>query len=82
MYAFTVASAQLAGGPLKYELHQELMVQPPWDEPLTARNGKPAFILHYTYGQDCDEATGAPLTDRVCSVLCLSEQDMHRHGEL
>ena len=65
MYAFSVASSQLAAGPVKYALQRELMIQPPWDEQLTAANGKDAYILHYTYGQDCDEKTGTPLTDKV-----------------
>ena len=65
MYAFSVASSQLVGGPVKYALQRELMIQPPWDEQLTAANGQDAYILHYTYGQDCDEKTGTPLTDKV-----------------
>lgn len=69
MYAFSVASSQLAAGPVKYSLVRELMIQPPWDEQLTAANGKDAYILHYTYGQDCDESTGTPLTDKVRSVV-------------
>ena len=60
-----MASSQLAAGPVKYALQRELMIQPPWDEQLTAANGKDAYILHYTYGQDCDEKTGTPLTDKV-----------------
>lgn len=40
MYAFSVASSQLAAGPVKYALKRELMIQPPWDEQLTAANGK------------------------------------------
>jgi hypothetical protein len=67
MYAFSVASSQLAAGPVKYTLQRELMIQPPWDEQLTAANGREAYILHYTYGQDCDEKTGTPLTDKVGS---------------
>jgi hypothetical protein len=71
MYAFSVASSQLAAGPVKYALQRELMIQPPWDEQLTAANGKEAYILHYTYGQDCDEKTGTPLTDKVRDAVSL-----------
>ena len=66
-----MASSQLAAGPVKYALQRELMIQPPWDEQLTAANGKDAYILHYTYGQDCDEKTGTPLTDKVQDAIGL-----------
>lgn len=51
-------------GPLKYELHPELMAQPPWDLSLTL-DGILINIIHYTYGQDCRETDGQPLTDKV-----------------
>jgi len=35
MYAFSIASAQSEGGPIQYELHRELMAQPPFDPWLT-----------------------------------------------
>ena len=54
MYAYTVASSQKQGGPLPYDLHPELMLQPPWDWSLQIR-GQDAYILHYTYGNDYDE---------------------------
>ncbi len=31
MYAWSVASAQLKGGPLDYQLKEALMLQPPFD---------------------------------------------------
>lgn len=46
-------------------LKKELMLQPPWDEQLTVASGQEGYVLHYTYGQDCDEATAAPLTDKA-----------------
>lgn len=30
------------------------MAQPPWDSAMTLFNGKPYYILHYTYGNDFD----------------------------
>ena len=36
MYAFSIASAQASGGPIRYGLHKELMLQPPWDMSLRA----------------------------------------------
>jgi hypothetical protein len=35
MYAFSIASAQTEGGPIQYEIHRELMAQPPFDPYLT-----------------------------------------------
>lgn len=55
MYAYTVASSQKPGGALPYDLHPELMLQPPWDAELEIR-GELAYILHYTYGNDYDES--------------------------
>ena len=37
MYAFSIASAIKPGEPIQYELHPELMIQPPWDQTLTVR---------------------------------------------
>ena len=52
MYAWCIASAQM-DPPVEYELHPEFMLQPPWDAQLTsAENHKPAYIIHYTYGND------------------------------
>lgn len=31
MYAFSIASSQREAGPIEYELHPELMAQPPFD---------------------------------------------------
>jgi len=50
---------------VEYMLKKELMLQPPWDEQLTVASGQEGYVLHYTYGQDCDEATAAPLTDKA-----------------
>ncbi|KAK9797809.1 hypothetical protein WJX73_009693 [Symbiochloris irregularis] len=54
MYAYAVASTQKPGGNLPYELHPEMMLQPPWDNRLSI-NGKDAYILHFTYGNDYSE---------------------------
>lgn len=35
MYAWSMASAQAVGGPVKYELHKEFMLQPPFDTDLS-----------------------------------------------
>lgn len=35
MYAFSIASAQSEEGPIQYEIHRELMAQPPFDPFLT-----------------------------------------------
>ena len=51
MYAYGVASTQKPGGNLPYELHPEMMLQPPWDNRLQIQ-GTDAYILHYTYGND------------------------------
>lgn len=67
MYAWSVASSQLEEGPLKYELHKEMMAQPPWDGSMTKPDGTPINIIHYTYGQDCRESDGKPLTGQVGS---------------
>ncbi|EIE20908.1 hypothetical protein COCSUDRAFT_18099, partial [Coccomyxa subellipsoidea C-169] len=56
MFAFSIAASQAPGGPLEFELHGEFIVQPPFDASLTSRDGKPVFIIHYTYGNDYDEA--------------------------
>ena len=37
MYAFSIASAVKPGAPVAYELHPEMMVQPPFDQTLQAR---------------------------------------------
>ena len=55
MYAYTVASSQKPGGNLPYDLHPEMMLQPPWDSSLNLR-GELAYILHFTYGNDYDQA--------------------------
>jgi hypothetical protein len=51
MYAFSIASAQTEGGPIQYEIHRELMAQPPFDPWLTIEN-KDVYIVHLTYGMD------------------------------
>lgn len=54
MYAFATASAAREGGPIPYDIHHELAVQPPFDTHLTVI-GKPVYIIHYTYGCDYDK---------------------------
>ena len=51
MWAYSIASAQ-AG--VEYNLHPEMMLQPPWDKSFSIK-GKDAYIIHYTYGDDFDE---------------------------
>lgn len=34
-YAYSIASATADGGPIRYDLHKELMIQPPWDDRLS-----------------------------------------------
>ncbi len=49
MYAFSIASAQMEGGPIQYEIHRELMAQPPFDPWLTievCRSSPPLLALH------------------------------------
>jgi hypothetical protein len=53
-YAWSIASAIAPGGPLKYVMRPEFMLQPPWDSELVASNGKKAAIIHYTYANDFD----------------------------
>ena len=48
MWAYSIASAQVG---VTYELHPEMMLQPPWDDSFQVK-GKEAYIIHYTYGQD------------------------------
>ena len=50
MWAYSVAVAQ-AG--VKHAMVDELMIHPPWDASTRAKsNGRQAFVIHYTYGQD------------------------------
>lgn len=55
MYAWSIASTQTALGAVEYSIHKELMLQPPWDKSLQI-NGQDAYIIHYTYGNDYNEA--------------------------
>ena len=41
MMAYSISSAQAEGGPLKYELHPELIVQPPWNPNLAVQVREP-----------------------------------------
>ena len=50
-YAYSIASATAEGGPIRYDLHVEWQLQPPWDDKLTAQNGKPAYQIHFTCEQ-------------------------------
>ncbi|PNH11871.1 hypothetical protein TSOC_001280, partial [Tetrabaena socialis] len=50
MYGFTIA-CWLSG--IKHvDLFLHMMAQPPWDQDMKMANGKPFYILHYTYGMD------------------------------
>ena len=51
MWAYSIASAQ-AG--VEYNLYPEMMLQPPWDSSFQLQ-GKDAYMIHYTYGDDFDE---------------------------
>lgn len=64
MYAWSIASTQVE--PIvEYELHPELMIQPPWDADLkSSENGKPIYIIHYTYGNDFD-LDGRMIPDKI-----------------
>jgi hypothetical protein len=54
MFAWSIASTQVE--PLvEYKIVPEMMLQPPWDAQLTAENGKDAYIIHFTYGNDFNE---------------------------
>mmetsp|Transcript_14428 Transcript_14428/g.39084 ORF Transcript_14428/g.39084 Transcript_14428/m.39084 type:complete len:552 (+) Transcript_14428:90-1745(+) len=50
MYGFAIG-AWLAGIK-RFDLHLQMMAQPPWDSKLEFAPGKPFFINHYTYGMD------------------------------
>ena len=39
---------------VRYDLHPEMMLQPPWDTGMEIK-GKEAYIIHYTYGDDYDQ---------------------------
>ncbi|KAK9816450.1 hypothetical protein WJX72_000477 [[Myrmecia] bisecta] len=58
MYAFSLASSQVAAGPIEFALHFDLMLQPPFEDKfnMPAAGGRPGCIIHYTYSQDFDEA--------------------------
>ena len=51
MWAYSIASAQVG---VRYDLHPEMMLQPPWDTGMEIK-GKEAYIIHYTYGDDYDQ---------------------------
>ncbi|KAG2501810.1 hypothetical protein HYH03_000310 [Edaphochlamys debaryana] len=50
MYGFTIAA--WLNGIKHVDLFLHMMAQPPWDQEMTMANGKPFYILHYTYGMD------------------------------
>jgi len=65
MYAYSLASALAEEEPVRYDMHMEFMLQPPFDGQMKVRAcwppaiirscpTKPAYIIHYTYGQDID----------------------------
>lgn len=55
MYAYSIASATTLDKPIRYALHVEMQLQPPWDKTLMSENGRPAYMIHFTYGNDFDE---------------------------
>lgn len=52
MWAYSIASAQVG---VEYNLFPEMMLQPPWDATFKLQ-GKDAYMIHYTYGDDFDES--------------------------
>ena len=52
MWAYSIASAQVG---VEYDLIPEFMLQPPWDQSFKNANGKDAYLIHYTYGDDFDD---------------------------
>ena len=52
MYGFTIGL--FLGGVKKTDLYLHMMAQPPWDTELQVAPGKPFYIIHYTYGCDCE----------------------------
>ena len=64
MYAWSISSTQIEPM-VQYELHSEFMIQPPWDSELkSSENGKPIYIIHYTYGNDFD-VDGTMIPDKI-----------------
>ncbi|KAI3426134.1 hypothetical protein D9Q98_008513 [Chlorella vulgaris] len=55
MYAYSIAAATTLDQPVRHQLHVEMQLQPPWDTSLTSENGKEAYMIHFTYGDDFDE---------------------------
>lgn len=55
MYAYSIASATTLDKPIRYALHVEMQLQPPWDASLTSENGRPGIQIHFTYGNDYDK---------------------------
>ncbi|KAL4448637.1 hypothetical protein ABPG75_005856 [Micractinium tetrahymenae] len=55
MYAYSIASATTLDKPIRYVLHVEMQLQPPWDKTLISENGRPAYMIHFTYGNDFNE---------------------------
>lgn len=54
MYAYSIASATALDRPVRYKTILEIQLQPPWDASLKAQNGRDAFQIHFTYGNDFD----------------------------
>eukprot|EP00198_Chlamydomonas_reinhardtii_P000268 XP_001689603.1 predicted protein [Chlamydomonas reinhardtii] len=50
MYGFTIAL--WLNGIKHVDLFLNMQAQPPWDQEMHMANGKPFYILHYTYGMD------------------------------
>mmetsp|Transcript_33623 Transcript_33623/g.63237 ORF Transcript_33623/g.63237 Transcript_33623/m.63237 type:complete len:501 (+) Transcript_33623:122-1624(+) len=52
MWAYAIAAAQMN---IRHELHDEFMLQPPYDNQFySQKTKKPAMMIHYTYGNDYD----------------------------
>ena len=70
MYAFTIALYNAGVRHVDLALH--MMSQPPWDTKMSLSNGKPYYILHYTYGCDyTHDGKFTPGTRFLFRFLCL-----------
>ncbi|PRW44917.1 hypothetical protein C2E21_6489 [Chlorella sorokiniana] len=56
MYAYSIAAATALDAPVRHKTILEIQLQPPWDASLKAQNGRDAFQIHFTYGNDFDPA--------------------------
>ena len=65
MYAFSIASATKPGEPIQYELHPELMIQPPWDQTLQVRLVVRLGQVGLSCSRCCMKLSSTPRTDLV-----------------